>query len=67
MRPRGLSRIEGFSDAAFALALTLLLIFEGVPRSHAELMRVVHGIPSFACCFALLFWIWFEHNRFFGG
>ena len=28
-------------------------------------MRTMRGFPSFACCFALLVWIWHEHNMFF--
>jgi len=60
-----ISRLEAFSDAAFAFALTLLVVSLEVPRSYADLIRTVKGIPSFACCFALLVWIWNEHNMFF--
>jgi hypothetical protein len=28
-------------------------------------MQIMRGFPSFACCFALLVWIWYEHNLFF--
>ena len=28
-------------------------------------MQTIAGVPSFACCFALLVWIWHEHNMFF--
>jgi len=28
-------------------------------------MQTIYGVPSFACCFALLVWIWHEHNMFF--
>ncbi len=68
MRPERrheVSRIEGFSDAAFAFALTLLVVSLEVPRSYDELIRIMRGFPSFACCFALLIWIWYEHNVFF--
>jgi uncharacterized membrane protein len=58
-------RIEAFSDAAFAFALTLLVVSMEVPRSYAELVQRMRGLPSFACCFALLAWIWHEHNLFF--
>jgi uncharacterized membrane protein len=64
-RRHEISRLEAFSDAAFAFALTLLVVSLEVPRSYADLIRTVRGIPSFACCFALLVWIWNEHNMFF--
>ena len=64
-RRHEISRLEAFSDAAFAFALTLLVVSLNVPRSYDELMVLVRGFPSFACCFALLVWIWHEHNMFF--
>ena len=64
-RRHEVSRVEAFSDAAFAFALTLLVVSMEVPRSHAELLQRMRGLPSFACCFALLVWIWYEHNLFF--
>jgi uncharacterized membrane protein len=64
-RRHEISRLEAFSDAAFAFALTLLVVSLDVPRSYAELMGLMSGFLSFACCFALLVWIWHEHNMFF--
>ena len=64
-RRHEVSRLEAFSDAAFAFALTLLVVSLDVPQSYDELMRTMRGFPSFACCFALLVWIWHEHNLFF--
>ena len=64
-RRHEVSRLEAFSDAAFAFALTLLVVSLNVPRSYDELMRLLQGSLSFACCFALLVWIWHEHNLFF--
>ncbi len=62
---RGSSRIEGFSDAVFGFALTLLVVSLEVPRSFAELATTMEGFAAFAICFALIVWIWVEHFRFF--
>jgi uncharacterized membrane protein len=60
-----ITRLEGFSDAVFGFALTLLVVSLDVPRSYEQLMDLMRGFPSFACCFALLLWLWHEHNVFF--
>ena len=65
LRKHKITRLEEFSDAVFGFALTLLVITANVPRSYPELIMLLQGIPSFACCFALLVWIWSEHDRFF--
>ena len=60
-----ISRLEAFSDAVFAFALTLLVVSLQVPKSYDELMNLMSGFPAFACCFGVLLWIWYEHNLFF--
>ena len=55
-RKHKISRLEEFSDAVFGFALTLLVITTNAPRSYADLMMLLQGIPAFACCFALLVW-----------
>jgi uncharacterized membrane protein len=66
-RPRGgeVSRIEGFSDAVFAFAVTLLVVSLEVPESFADLVRTMQGFPAFGVCFALLLLIWYAHYTFF--
>lgn len=63
------SRIEGLSDAVFALSLTLLVVALEVPRTSHELITVFWQFPAFAICFAFMLWVWYEHflyHRRFG-
>jgi uncharacterized membrane protein len=62
---REVSRVEGFSDAVFGFAITLLVVTLEVPKTYHELMMVIRGFPAFAVCFALLFQVWWRHYRFF--
>jgi uncharacterized membrane protein len=64
-RRHEISRLEAFSDAVFAFALTLLVVSLDVPSSYDELMKLMAGFVPFAASFALLSWIWYEHNIFF--
>ena len=60
-----ISRLEGLSDAVFAFAVTLLVVSLEVPETFDELLRVLRGFFAFAVCFAILFWVWHDHYRFF--
>jgi uncharacterized membrane protein len=64
-RRHEISRLEAFSDAVFAFALTLLVVSLDVPNSYDELMKLMAGFVPFAASFALLSWIWYEHAIFF--
>jgi uncharacterized membrane protein len=64
-RRHEISRLEAFSDAVFAFALTLLVVSLDVPTSYAELVGLMAGFVPFSASFALLTWIWYEHNIFF--
>lgn len=65
VRGREVSRIEGFSDAAFAFAVTLLVVSLEVPRDFNQLLDAMRGIPAFAVSFAILIWLWVAHFKFF--
>ena len=64
-RKHKISRLEEFSDAVFGFALTLLALSSGVPDSYDKLVELLKGVPAFACAFALMVWIWHEHDTFF--
>lgn len=60
-----ISRIEAFSDAVFAFAVTLLVVSLEVPRTFHELTETMRGFLAFAICFTLLIVAWREHYVFF--
>ena len=64
-RGQEVSRIEGFSDAVFAFAVTLLVVSLEVPNTFDELLATMQGFFAFAICFCLLLAVWLEHYKFF--
>ena len=64
-RRREVSRVEGFSDAVFGFAVTLLVVSLEVPKTFDEMLLMMRGFPAFAASFATLFMIWWRHYRFF--
>jgi uncharacterized membrane protein len=59
------TRLEGFTDAVFAFAVTLLVVSLEVPKTFPELVLAMHGFMAFGVCFALLANVWYQHYRFF--
>lgn len=66
-RTRGaeVSRIEGFSDAVFGFAITLLVISGKAPDTFSELIGFGHAVLPFLASFRVLFIIWRAQFDFF--
>ena len=67
VRQRGdqVTRLETFVDAAFAFAVTLLVVsFDAMPSSFAELHEALRRLPAFLAGFAILAMFWHAHHRF---
>lgn len=58
------SRLEGLTDAVFALAMTLLIVSVEVPATPDELFDLFRRLPAFAVCFALFVLLWYYHYQF---
>lgn len=64
IRGESMTRIEVFSDAAFAFAVTMLVIsLSTIPQNYHELLTALQRIPSFAASFAVMMLIWITHRR----
>lgn len=64
-RLRGLdmTRIEVFVDAAFAFAVTMLVIsFDAIPTTYDEMILAIKSIPAFVVAVVQIVWIWQAHN-----
>lgn len=60
------TRIEAFTDAAFAFAVTLLMIGGGrVPGNVAQLIGMLPQVPGYAASFALLCLFWHAHYTWY--
>lgn len=59
-----ITRLEGFTDAVFAFAVTLLVVSLEVPHTFADLMGVMKGFTAFGISFVMLTWVWYEHYQF---
>ena len=63
MRGLEMTRLEVFIDAAFAFAVTMLVIsFDAMPTSYDEVILAIKNIPAFIIAVIQLMWIWHTHN-----
>lgn len=65
-RLRGLqmTRVETFTDAAFAFAVTLLVVTQEMPQDLPTLMEAFWQVPAFAASFATLLLFYHGHHTF---
>src|SRR5262245_350555 len=64
-RQHEVTRIEGFSDAVFGFSLTLLVVTLEPIHGSDELRLLTRRSAGFALMFAMVCYIWWEHNKFF--
>jgi len=64
-RGHEVQRIEAFTDAVFAFAITLLAVSLEVPKSFDELLETMKGFVGFAITFGILFLFWYRQYIFF--
>ena len=58
------SRLDAFTDSAFAFAVTLLVIGGSAPpTSYAMLSAAMAEVPAFAIGFGIIAMFWFAHVR----
>jgi uncharacterized membrane protein len=58
------NRVDAFTDAAFAFAVSLLVIGgAGAPSDLSQLTRALADIPAFAFGFAIIALFWLGHMR----
>jgi len=63
IRGAEMTRLETFVDAAFAFAVTLLVVGGGdnIPTSYEEFGLAMQRVPAFALCFANVTFFWYAH------
>ena len=61
-RGANVTRLEAFVDAAFAFAVTLLVIsLDAMPATIGEMAQALKGVPAFAASFAQIMMFWSAH------
>src|SRR5881227_2213416 len=64
-RSHEVTRIEGFSDAVFGFAVTLLIVSLEVPKTSTELLATMRGFGAFVITFLILARLWYAQFTFF--
>jgi uncharacterized membrane protein len=64
IRGAEMTRLETFVDAAFAFAVTLLVIGGGdnIPNNYQDFVIALKQVPSFTMCFANIVFFWYAHH-----
>lgn len=63
-RSHEISRVEGFSDAVFGFAVTLLIVSLEVPHTSTELLETMRGFGAFLVTFFILAALWYSQFTF---
>jgi hypothetical protein len=64
LRGESISRLETFVDAAFAFAVTMMVISIGeIPKSVPDLLFALRKVPTMTVCFLVMMIFWSGHNR----
>lgn len=63
LRGEEMTRIETFTDAAFAFALTLLVVSLDPPTTLAGLQGALRDVPAFLLSATLLMMFWWGHHE----
>lgn len=64
-RSHEITRIEGFSDAVFGFAITLLIVSLEVPHTSTELLQTMRGFGAFVVTFGMLASMWYSQYMYF--
>jgi uncharacterized membrane protein len=65
LRGKEVTRLDGFSDAVFGFAVTLLVVSLDVPARFGDLLSAMSDLLPFAICFGLPCFLWYRHYQFF--
>lgn len=64
LRGESMTRLEVFSDAAFAFAMTMLVVSVGaIPHNYSELILALKNVPAFGLSFVQVAAFWVFHRN----